>query len=232
MLSGWCRSRQVLAFRRNRKAGISPAGQPRAGLAASASRKCASSARAASRSRVAVSSTITVACCHETFPACSAARVSGKDVAKAWDCSNSMPAARSPMASTQPTSAAIAISSAWTGMSGGAADRAESAYLAVASAFNAATRASVREIPARMSRHPSEAAARGSACRGNPLRDSATSARSRAIEASIASKAVATASLPMYSSSKGGVTFCGPPLRANNRTFGTHSRKALQASTA
>ena len=44
MLTGWWRSRQARALARNRDGTRSPAGQPRAGLGASGSRKCASSA--------------------------------------------------------------------------------------------------------------------------------------------------------------------------------------------
>ena len=62
MLTGWWRSRQARALARNRDGTRSPAGQPRAGLAASGSRKCASSPAAPAGSRPAVSSTMIRAC--------------------------------------------------------------------------------------------------------------------------------------------------------------------------
>ena len=51
MLTGWWRSRHARALARNRDGTSSPAGQPRAGLAASGSRKCASSPAAPAGSR-------------------------------------------------------------------------------------------------------------------------------------------------------------------------------------
>ena len=84
MLTGWWRSRQARALARNRDGTRSPAGQPRAGFGASGSRKCASSPAAPAGSRPAVSSTMIRACCQEIVPACSAARVSGSAVVRAW----------------------------------------------------------------------------------------------------------------------------------------------------
>ena len=101
MLSGWWRSRQVRALARNRAGTISPAGQPRAGSGASGSRKWASSAAAPAGSRLAVSSTMTRACCHEIVPACSAARVSGNLVVRAWTSASKAP--RRPFADRQDT---------------------------------------------------------------------------------------------------------------------------------
>ncbi len=120
MLTGWWRSRQVRAFCRNREGISSPAGHPRAGLGASGSRKCASSAAAPVGSRLVVSSTITRACCQEMVPSCNADRVNGKAVVSSRDSASSAPAVRSLIVRTQATSATTAISWAPSDITGDA----------------------------------------------------------------------------------------------------------------
>lgn len=142
MLSAWWRSRQILALALNRCAGICPAGQPRAGSGAPGSRKCPSSAAAPAASRLAVSSTMARACCHDRSPASSADSVRGSVVARAWEAARNDDAARGPRDSTHPTSAATAISCACTEGSGPATRWALSEYVTAAFAFNAANPAS------------------------------------------------------------------------------------------
>ena len=103
MLSGWWRSRHVRTFERNRYGTRSPAGQPRAGLGASGSRKCASSAAAPAGSRFAVSSTMARAWAQEIVPALNAARVSGKRFVRARQSPRNAPAVPAPTVRTQAT---------------------------------------------------------------------------------------------------------------------------------
>ena len=166
MLTGWWRSRQVRALARNRPGTSSPAGHPRAGSGASGSRKCASSAAAPAGSRPAVSSTMIRACCHETDPACKAARVSGSAVVRACDSASRAPADRSLTVSTHATSATRAISRAVCSCgdaAGGAKAVAARTYSAASRTFNAAARASSRATSASPSKHASAKSRNGSA---------------------------------------------------------------------
>ncbi len=71
------RSRQVLTFRRNRCGTRSPGADPRAGLGASGSKKCATNASAPSVARQSASSATITACRHDINPEASAAATAG-----------------------------------------------------------------------------------------------------------------------------------------------------------
>ena len=166
MLTGWCRSRQYRALARNLAGVSSPAAQPRAGFGASGSRKCASSAAAASGDRPSVSSHMIRPCCHDSVPAPSAARVSGRSVLSLADSSRKRAAAPSLTVSAHATSAVTDISSASrseTDASGAAKAAAAAAKPAAAWTFNAATLASSLAVPASTSSHASASSRNGSA---------------------------------------------------------------------
>ena len=174
MLTGWWRSRHVRALARNRPGTSSPAGHPRAGLGASGSRKCASSAAAPTGSRSAVSSTMIRACCHEIVPDCRAPKVSGSAVVNAWQSDRKAPAERSLTVRTHAISATTAISRAVCSCgdtAGGANAVAARTYSAASRTFNAAFRASSRATSASPSRQASAKSRNGSSRRGPASRD-------------------------------------------------------------
>ncbi|MCB5274951.1 hypothetical protein BJG92_02489 [Arthrobacter sp. SO5] len=110
------------------------------------------------------------ACCHETVPACRAARVSGSAVVNVWESDRRAPAVRSLTVRTHATSATTAISRT-VHSCGDAAGDANAAvactYSAASRTFNAATPASSRATPASPSKQASAKSRNGSSQNGS-----------------------------------------------------------------